>query len=67
MEERIKYAELFEKVCKAVKDGYKISSDEAKIAHEVISMLVDNPALTSKERDEMADLGIVIRQATDDS
>ncbi len=65
-EERIKYAELFLKVREAVLNGGTISKKDAQTAYDAISALIDKPAFTEKERDELADLGIMINQIEED-
>ena len=52
-EERIKYAELFMKARGAALNGGTISKEDAQAAYDAISELVDKPAFTEKERDEL--------------
>ena len=65
-EEKLKYAELFLKVREAVLKGGTISKKDAQIAYDAISALIDKTAFTEKERDELADLCIMISQIEED-
>lgn len=62
-EERLEYAKFFLNICKLLQGGEDISKEEVKGMRDKIAQLLKSNAFTNGEKDELADMCIMLHQS----